>query len=413
MTCFMVRKALFRFTAMTRSHCSSGNSTTPPTSAIPTLLSSTSMRPKSAMHAFTIASTSSLLVTSARNGSARPPSPEMMLAVSSAAARLTSTQKIRAPSRAQATAVALPLPHPGPIEPAPTINATLSLRRLATGPLLSLRVELAQFGLQDLAVIVLRERVDEHVILRPLEARDFTEAQLVELARLHVPDHVGDDDLAPFGVRPADDRSFAHAAVLEQHLLDLTRIDVRAARDDHVLGPIFQRDVTVRIEHADIARVQPAAAQRLRGRIGIFPVARHDHVAAANDLTGLAGRQRVVLRVRNLHVEARVGAPRRAEPFEPARMLAVRDVLAGQHRDGHRALALPVDLRQPRPEAVERMKRILDIHRGAAPHDGAQILRLRAAGEIDQPLDHRGRGKHRHAAPAREQAEDLVRLEAA
>src|SRR5436305_6356661 len=285
----MVRTPLFTFTAMTRSHCSSGNSTTPPTSAMPTLLSSTSMRPKSAMHAFTIASTSSLLVTSARKGSANPPSPEMMFAVSSAAARLTSTQKIRAPSRAQATAVALPLPQPGPMEPAPTINATLSLRRLATGPLLSLRVELAQFGLQYLAVIVLRECVDEHVILGPLEARDFTEAQLIELARLHVADHIGDDDLTPFGMGPADDRSLAHTSVLEQHFLDLARVDVRAARDDHVLGAILQREVAVRVEHADIAGVQPAGAERLRGRLGILPVARHHHVATADDLAGLAG----------------------------------------------------------------------------------------------------------------------------
>src|ERR1043165_8634184 len=171
MTCFMVRNALLRFTAMTRSHCSSGSSTTPPISAIPTLLSSTSMRPKSAMQAFTIDSTSSLLVTSARNGSASPPSPEMMFAVSSAAARLTSTQNPRAPSRAQATALALPLPQPGPIEPAPTISATLSLRRLGTGLLPSLRIERAQLGLEDLAVIVLRQRVDEHVVLRPLEER--------------------------------------------------------------------------------------------------------------------------------------------------------------------------------------------------------------------------------------------------
>src|SRR6478672_12522180 len=204
MTCFMVRNALFRFTAMTRSHCSSGNSTTPPTSAMPTLLSRRSMRPKSAMHAFTIASTSLLFVTSARNGSARPPSPEMMFAVSSAAERLTSTQNTFAPSRAQATAVALPLPQPGPIEPAPTINATLSLSRLATGLLPSLRVELAQLGLQDLAVIVLRQRIDEHVVLRPLEARDLAETQFVELARRHLAHHVGDDDLAPFRVRASD-----------------------------------------------------------------------------------------------------------------------------------------------------------------------------------------------------------------
>src|SRR5438270_6124527 len=185
MTCFMVRKALFRFTAMTRSHCSSGNSTTPPTSATPTLLSSTSMRPKSAMHAFTIASTSPLLVTSARNGSASPPSPEMMSAVSSAAERLMSTQNTFAPSRAQATAVALPLPQPGPIEPAPTIMATLSLRRLGTRLLLSFGVQFAQFGFEDFSVVVLRQRVDEHVILRPLKARDLGEAKRVEFAERH------------------------------------------------------------------------------------------------------------------------------------------------------------------------------------------------------------------------------------
>src|SRR3954454_3865681 len=179
----MVRNALFRFTAITRSHCSSGNSTTPPTSAMPTLLSRRSMRPKSAMHAFTIASTSLLFVTSARNGSASPPSPEMMFAVSSAAERFMSTQKTLAPSRAQATALAFPLPQPGPLEPAPTINATLSFRRLATGFLPSLRVELAQFSFQYLPVIILRQRIDEHVILRPLEARDLTEAQLIQFAR--------------------------------------------------------------------------------------------------------------------------------------------------------------------------------------------------------------------------------------
>src|SRR6187455_387568 len=176
MTCFIVRKALLRLTSSTLSQLSSLISTTPPTSAIPTLLSSTSMLPKSAMQAFTIASTSAFFETSARNGSARPPSPVMMFAVSSAAFRLMSTQNTLAPSRAQATAVALPLPQPGPIEPAPTINATLSLRRSATRLLLSFGIEFAQIGFQDLAVIVLRQRVDEHIVLRPLEARDLRQA---------------------------------------------------------------------------------------------------------------------------------------------------------------------------------------------------------------------------------------------
>src|SRR5205085_12510076 len=212
-TCFIVRNALFRLTLSTRSQDCSDSSTTPPTSAMPTLLSSTSMRPKAATQAFTIASTSSFLVTSARNGSASPPSPVMMLAVSSAALRLTSTQNTFAPSRANVTAVALPLPQPGPIEPAPTTIATLFLRRSGTGLLPSFRVELAQFGFQDLAVVVLGQRVDEHIVLRPLEARDLRQTKLVELRWTRGTDHVGDDHLAPFGMWAADHRDFAHACV--------------------------------------------------------------------------------------------------------------------------------------------------------------------------------------------------------
>ena len=67
-----------------------------------------------------------------------------------------SAQNTRAPSRANATAVALPLPQPGPIEPAPTTSATLPLSRSAMSPLVLLQIELAQLGLEDFAVIVLR-----------------------------------------------------------------------------------------------------------------------------------------------------------------------------------------------------------------------------------------------------------------
>src|SRR4051794_37270202 len=122
---------------------------------------------------------------------AMPPSSRMILAVSSAAARFMSTQNTFAPSRANVTAVALPLPQPGPIEPAPMTTATLSFRRLGTG-FPPLGIELSQIGLENLAVIVLRQRLDEHVILRALEARDLAEAQFVEFAGFRRADHVGD-----------------------------------------------------------------------------------------------------------------------------------------------------------------------------------------------------------------------------
>ena len=104
-----------------------------------------------------------------------------------------------------------------------------------------------------------------------------------------------------------------------------------------------------------------------------------------------------------------------AEPSRSSQRGCSRSAMSclRQRRDRHRAFALAVDLRQPRPEAVERLERILDIHRRAAPDDRAQIGRIGAAAEIEQPLHHRGRGEHRHVLPRGEQAEDLVRLERA
>ena len=52
-----------------------------------------------------------------------------MSRVSSAAARLMSTAKTFAPSRANSAAAALPFPHPGPTEPAPATSTTLPCSR--------------------------------------------------------------------------------------------------------------------------------------------------------------------------------------------------------------------------------------------------------------------------------------------
>src|SRR6202030_1560717 len=144
-----------------------------------------------------------------------------------------SAQKTRAPSRANATAVALPLPQPGPTEPAPTTSATFPFSRSGMF-FLAPRVALAQLRFQDLAVIVLRQCIDEDIILRPLEARNARKAKCVKLLRIRLADDIGDDDLAPFGVRPADHRYFADLIVREQDFLDLARIDVGAAGNDYV-----------------------------------------------------------------------------------------------------------------------------------------------------------------------------------
>src|SRR5712691_21235 len=336
-----------------------------------------------------MAATSAAFVTSVLWARASPPSLLIMAAVSFAAARLISAQKTFAPSRANATAVALPLPQPGPMEPAPTTSAIFSFSRSGMF-FLAPRIAFAQLRLQDLAVIVLRQRIDEDVVLRPLETRDARETERIEFVGARLAHHVGDDDLAPFGVRPADHRHFADFFVREQNFLDLTRIDVGAAGNDHVLGAVLQREVALGVEDADVAGVQPAAVKRRLARLRIFPIARHHHVDLAQNFAGRARRQGAILMIGYLDLDASVGPAGGAELFFPARMTAVGDFVPPEKGDRHRTFALAVDLRQAIAEAIDRFARILDIHRRAAPDQRADRGRIAIGAALDQALDHGG-----------------------
>ena len=67
----------------------------------------------------------------------------------------------------------------------------------------------------------------------------------------------------------------------QQYFLDLARIDVAAAADNHVLRPVAQGQKPVFVEATEIAGVQPAAAQRLCRRFRVVPVGFHDTVSAS------------------------------------------------------------------------------------------------------------------------------------
>src|SRR5215467_13773509 len=100
--------------------------------------------------------------------------------------------------------------------------------------------------------------------------------------------------------------------------------------------------------------MQPAVAQRGSGCSWILPIARHHHVAATENFSGLSGGQRVVLAIRHDHLDTGKRPPGRGEPCLPARMSALPDVLFRERSDRHRALALPIDLRKPWAETIER-----------------------------------------------------------
>ena len=73
--------------------------------------------------------------------------------------------------------------------------------------------------------------------------------------------HEGGDLLAHVGVGRADDGDVVDGGVHDEHVLDLARVDVHAAADDHVRGPVGEVEVAVVVDPADVA--QPAPAPRV------------------------------------------------------------------------------------------------------------------------------------------------------
>ena len=96
----------------------------------------------------------------------------------------------------------------------------------------------------------------------------------VELLAGRRPHHDGDDALAEALVRRSDDRDLVDARMRGQHVLHLERMDVLAARDDHVVDAPVEPQVAVLVEVTRVAGAVPAVPHRLRIRVGPIPVAR-------------------------------------------------------------------------------------------------------------------------------------------
>jgi hypothetical protein len=160
---------------------------------------------------------------------------------------------------------------------------------------------------------------------------------------------------AALRVGPADDGGGPDAGVAEQRLLDLPGVDVHSPADDQILGPVRQRHVSLGVDAADVAGVQPAVPQRLGGGIGLVPVAGHDHVAPDHHFADLGGGEfpAVLVDDADLDVGARDADALQALP--PPGMVSVGVVCLGQGGDRHRRLALPVDLGQAGAEDTERV----------------------------------------------------------
>src|SRR5581483_6487482 len=111
------------------------------------------------------------------------------------------------------------------------------------------------------------------------------------------------DLLAEHRMGDADHRRFGDGRVLEEHALDLDAVDVLAAADEHVLGPVDDVDEALVVEAGDVAAVQPAVSERLGRGLGLVPVALDDVRSADPELADLTGGQCIAVAVDDLDLD--------------------------------------------------------------------------------------------------------------
>src|SRR5581483_9656418 len=207
----------------------------------------------------------------------------------------------------------------GPCWASSRLNPVKKWSRTAAGSdlrrLLDLEPELADrllahHELLDLAGDGHREFADEFDVARDLVVGDLALAELPDLlgrGALARPElDPGADLLAVPGIGHADHLHVLHLGMAVEEFLDLSRIDVLAAPDDHVLQAADDVDVALVIHGGEVAGMHPAAVvDCLLGLLLIVPVALHHRVAARAELAGRPARHRLALAVDDLDLDVR------------------------------------------------------------------------------------------------------------
>ncbi len=220
-------------------------------------------------------------------------------------------------------------------------------------------VRAAQRRLEHLAGGVARQLVDDLDARRALEVGQPLPGEGDQLGGrdLAVAGDGGDDRLAPALVGQPEDGHLADGRVAHEDLLDLDRVDVLAAGDDHVLLAVDERDVAVLVDLAEVAGVEPAAAERLGRRLRQHPVPGEDVLAAHEQLADLAHGDVAVVGVDEARLDVQQRAADRAE--------LVLDVLGVEHGHGRRRLGQPEALLERHAAIVEELDQ-RQRRRGAA-----------------------------------------------
>ena len=193
-----------------------------------------------------------------------------------------------------------------------------------------------------------------------------------------------------------------------KHGFDFGRVDILAPADDHILQPVADIEEAVRVEVADIARVEPAfRVDRGGGGLGLVPVAAHDLRSAHDDFAAFACAQR---RSAILADDAQIDKERRlARRAELGQSEIIAEESAGRCGFGQ-AVAL---IKRDPAIAIQLQQRL--GHRRAATRDQPQAREI-SGGKIRMLADkqqHGGNRKGSGDAIARHIGQKARRIETA
>ena len=222
------------------------------------------------------------------------------------------------------------------------------------------------------------------------------------------------DPFAPVGVGQPDDRRFVHLGPLGDHPFDLGGIHVEAAGDDHVREAADDREVSLRIERAEVAGAVPAVdPRRRRGRLVVEIAIHHEVGTDARSHRPRPARRRHRRRSTVRMSQKRVGRPQLTIRTSGTNC-TVDEVLVGSHGgDVHRGLGLAVVLGDDRSERGDRPLQQLDRHRRGADRHASQARRVGRPGcrVGEHTVEHRRREHHRGDAVSLDRGEHGARLE--
>ncbi len=119
----------------------------------------------------------------------------------------------------------------------------------------------------------------------------------------------GFTNFAPFFIRDADHGTHVDGGMLVKHVLDLNRVDILSAGDEHILFAVTHEKVPFLIVFDDIARMKPTVFIENFGRsLGIIPISGAPRRSLEQHLAGLIGTERIVIFVDHAHVNEEVRA---------------------------------------------------------------------------------------------------------